>query len=320
MGNKTNLDKFMEIEQMMNEAQSLMSSYLEDLEERYHAMKQYRSNLSSLAHALTRINHRIKNRSGELDDDDDVLLVVNSAIKKIDEHIESLEEESLYTHNSKALEQLQTAKECLTGNLKMNKVSQAWQLLRLNKIEIEEIEVILDLLDAMEEDNEDVIEVISKNINNFQNEYLSNFKVYRISREESDDMYRDIDVIAGDLEDANFYTEAEMLNEVKPYREDTRVDRPNAQPLLDILIPIRSAGLKYFQSNNRKSESYSLNVKFADEISFTRKALLENREYVGTENAFNKLNSAYSELSSYMYERYHQLGGTPENYHGHDDR
>ncbi|MDN5191691.1 hypothetical protein QWY52_14155, partial [Staphylococcus aureus] len=86
------------------------------------------------------------------------------------------------------------------------------------------------------------------------------------------------------------------------------------------LNPIKSAGLEYFQSRNKNSQSYDLNVAFAKEVAYTRRALLEDREYIGTRNAFSRLNTAFEELSSYMYERFHQLGGTPENYHGHENR
>ncbi|KIX91220.1 hypothetical protein TP70_03540, partial [Staphylococcus microti] len=95
---------------------------------------------------------------------------------------------------------------------------------------------------------------------------------------------------------------------------------PDPQPLLEILTPIKSAGLEYFQSGNKNSQSYELNVVFSKALAFMRRALLEGREYVGTRNAFNRLNRAFEELSNYMYERFHQLGGKPQNYHGHDNR
>ncbi|HGO4018600.1 TPA: hypothetical protein ACK1AU_002714 [Staphylococcus aureus] len=111
-----------------------------------------------------------------------------------------------------------------------------------------------------------------------------------------------------------------MLLEASPIIVEDRVKRPDAEPLLDLLTPIKSAGLEYFQSRNKNSHSYELSAAFAKELSYVRRALLEKREFIGTNNAFNRIKIAFDELSGYMYERFHQLGGLPENYHGHDNR
>ena len=99
-----------------------------------------------------------------------------------------------------------------------------------------------------------------------------------------------------------------------------RVKRPGREPLLKVLKPIKSSDLLYFQSKNKNSESYDLNSKFAEELAYCRRALLEDREYVGTSNAFDRVTTDFDELKDYMYDRYHQLGGAPVNYHGHDGR
>ena len=117
-----------------------------------------------------------------------------------------------------------------------------------------------------------------------------------------------------------FNKESEMLLEASPIIVEDRVKRPDAEPLLDLLTPIKSAGLEYFQSRNKNSHSYELSAAFAKELAYVRRALLEKREFIGTNNAFNRIKIAFDELSGYMYERFHQLGGLPENYHGHDNR
>ena len=131
---------------------------------------------------------------------------------------------------------------------------------------------------------------------------------------------KEVDEVISELEDSGYIQEAESLTDARPSIAEERGKRPDPQPLLDLLNPIKSAGLEYFQSKNRNSASYDLNVAFAKEVAYTRRALLEDREYIGTRNAFNRLNTAFEELSGYMYERFYQLGGTPVNYHGHDDR
>ncbi|HDE6301444.1 TPA: hypothetical protein PDR50_002939 [Staphylococcus aureus] len=178
----------------------------------------------------------------------------------------------------------------------------------------------MELVEAMGSGNKDVKQSIISQISRVRSEYISSFVTYRQALEQGEDVRQEIEYIIGDLEDAGFAKEADELTDAKPDIAEERGKRPNPEPLLDLLNPIKSAGLEYFQSKNRQSESYDLNVAFAKEVAYTRRALLENREYIGTRNAFNRLKSTFQELSSYMYERFYQLGGQPKNYHGHEDR
>ncbi|MCO4342157.1 hypothetical protein MTR02_12195, partial [Staphylococcus agnetis] len=86
-----------------------------------------------------------------------------------------------------------------------------------------------------------------------------------------------------------------MLLEASPIIVEDRVKRPDAEPLLDLLTPIKSAGLEYFQSGNKNSHSYDLSTAFAKKLAYVRRALLENREFIGTSNAFNRMNVAFDE-------------------------
>ncbi|HDE6300885.1 TPA: hypothetical protein PDR50_002317, partial [Staphylococcus aureus] len=52
---KSNLDKFLVIEQMMDEAESLMEPYLSSLEDRYEYMNVLRREYSNLSHTIGRI-------------------------------------------------------------------------------------------------------------------------------------------------------------------------------------------------------------------------------------------------------------------------
>lgn len=254
----TNLDKFLVIEQMMDEAQGLMEPYLSSLEQRYEYMNVLRKEYSNLSHTLGKIQQRVIKQGDKLEVDADVKNVAQSARDRIDEHIEAIEE--------------------------------------------------------------DKAESIVKKIEKLRSDYTSGFVRYREALEQGEDVQKEVDNVIGDLEDSGYIQEAESLTDARPSIAEERGLRPDAQPLLDLLNPIKSAGLEYFQSRNRNSASYDLNVAFAKEVAYTRRALLEDREYIGTRNAFNRLNTAFEELSGYMYDRFYQLGGTPVNYHGHDDR
>ncbi|HHU5551284.1 TPA: hypothetical protein ACUIEP_002728 [Staphylococcus aureus] len=316
----TNLDKFLTIEQMMNEAQGLMEPYLSSLEARYEYMNVLRQEYSNLSHALGKVQQRVLKQGDKLDIDADVKNVAKSARDRIDEHIEAIEEDLDDDDSQPSVNQLKRARENLEGDLNEDSIGEAWRLLKVRKIEIEELNVLMDLIDAMEDGQQDTAESIVKKIDRLRSDYTSGFVRYREALEQGEDVQKEVDEVIADLEDGGYAKEVEILTDARPSIAEERGLRPDPQPLLDLLNPIKSAGLEYFQSRNKNSQSYDLNVAFAKEVAYTRRALLEDREYIGTRNAFSRLNTAFEELSSYMYERFHQLGGTPENYHGHENR
>ncbi|HAR5548098.1 TPA: hypothetical protein I1T43_002882, partial [Staphylococcus aureus] len=222
--------------------------------------------------------------------------------------------------NQPSVNQLKRARENLEGDLNEDSIGEAWRLLKVRRIEIEELNVLMDLIDAMEDGQQDTAESIVKNIDKLRSDYTSGFVRYREALEQGADIQKEVDEVIADLEDGGYVKEVEILTDARPSIVEERGLRPDPQPLLELLNPIKSAGLEYFQSRNKNSLSYDLNVAFAKEVAYTRRALLEDREYIGTRNAFSRLNTAFEELSSYMYDRFHQLGGTPENYHGHENR
>ncbi|WP_193018633.1 hypothetical protein [Staphylococcus equorum] len=318
---KTNYDKFLKIETMMDEARELMQPYEDALKERYDYMNELRREYSNLSHALGRIEQSLQKQSNELEEDEDVKTVVKAANDKLSTHIEAIEEDNQYGERNDAVKQLKRAKEQLEGKVDVGNIETAWRITKARGIDIEEINVLMDLMDAMKSNKQDdVIQSVISKIVNVQNEYVSSFVTYRNSYDEEIDVASIIASIINELEDGGYEKEAQTLEDAKPSTTEARGKRPNPEPLLDILKPIKSAELLYFQSNNKKSESYSLNKAFAYEVGYTRRALLEDREYKGTESAFDRLNTAYDNLSGYMYERFYQLGGDPKNYHGHDDR
>lgn len=320
MANKSNLKKFEEIEDMMDKAKELMQPYEDALKERYDYMNELRREYSNLSHTLGRIEQSLNKQSNELEEDEDIKNVVKAALNKLDTQIEAIEEENQYGEQNDAVKQLKRAREQLEGKIDEGNISTAWRIVKARNVNIEEIDVLMDLMDAMKGKGEDVKKAIISRINSVQSEYTTSFVTFRNAYDEGVDVSKVISGIISELEDAGYTQEAQSLEEAKPSTTEERGLRPDPQPLLDILTPIRSAGLKYFQSNNNKSESYSLNINFANEVRYTRRALLEDREYVGTNNAFDRLITAFDELSDYMYDRFYQLGGNPENYHGHENR
>lgn len=322
MEKRSNLKKFEDIETMMDKAKELMPTYENSLKERYDYMNELRREYSNLKHTLGKTVQSLNKRSNELEEDEDIKNVVKAALSKLETQIEALQEENQYGEHNDAVKQLERAREQLEGKIDESNLMSAWRIVKARGINIEEIDVLMDLMDAMKGKGkgEDVKKSIISRINSVQSEYASSFVTFRKAYDEGEDVPQMIGNIIGELEDAGYSQEAQMLEDAKPSTTEERGLRPDPEPLLNILKPIRSEGLKYFQSGNNKSESYDLNITFANEVRNTRRALLEDREYVGTNSAFTRLEAAFDELSDYMYDKFYQLGGKPHNYHGHEKR
>ncbi|ELP8663706.1 hypothetical protein QTV19_002629, partial [Staphylococcus pseudintermedius] len=206
---KTNLDKFLAIEEMMSEVQSLMTVYLNTLHERYDYMVVLRREYTSLSHTLAKVQQRVIKQGDKLEIDADVKNVAQSAIERIDERIEAIEED-LYDEDSQPIiKQLKQARENLDGNLDEDSIGAAWKLLKVRKIEIEELNVLMDLIDAMEEGKQDASESIVKKIDRLRSEYISGFVRYREALEQGEDVQKEVDEVTGDLEDGGYVREAE---------------------------------------------------------------------------------------------------------------
>lgn len=318
----SNLDKFKRIENVMTEVQGEMEAYLKVLLERHEYMNTYRKEYKKLKRTVSDIKNELKSNESA---NEEINALVKSARNKVERNIEELKKDreiDLEGGYDIAIKSMTDVNVLLEGSPKLDKIEDAKLLLQKNNVEIPEINVLLeDYANELRSSNkEDVKRSVIKLLDNADSEYLDSFKGYREACEESEDVYESFSDIVDVLLELGFLIEAEELTEALPDIEETRRTRPNPEPLLNMLVPVKSAGLQYFPSRNRQSDSYDLNVAFAKEVAYARRALLEDREYIGTKNAFDRVNKAFEDLSSYMYERFYQLGGTPKNYHGHDDR
>lgn len=318
----SNLDKFKDIENMMNEVQSEMESYLKVLLERHEYMNTYRKEYKKLKRSVSVIKAKLRKKQGS---NEEIKVLLKSARNKIEHNIEEAKTEreiDLEGGYDVMIKSLTMVKGFLEGNPKLDSIEDARLLLQKHNVDIPEINVLSEdySKDLNSSNQEDVKENVIKLLNSADSDFLNSFKDYREACEESEDVYETFNDLVDVLLELGYLEEAEELTESLPDIEETRRTRPNPEPLLNMLVPIKSAGLQYFPSKNKQSESYDLNLMFAKEIAYTRRALLEDREYIGTKNAFDRVNKAFEDLSEYMYERFYQLGGTPKNYHGHDDR
>src|SRR5699024_6301172 len=170
---KSNLDKFLEIESMMDEAKALMIPYEEALEERYEYMNDLRREYSNLSHTLGRIEQSIRKQSNDLEEDKDVKTVVKASLTKLDGHIEALEEENQYGEQNDAVKQLKRAIKQLDVKVNEDNIATAWRNDKDRNINIEEIDELIDLMDAIKHNGQESKEEIIRRINGVQNSYVS---------------------------------------------------------------------------------------------------------------------------------------------------
>lgn len=312
----TNLDKFEDIEKMMNKAKSEMETFLSALSERQDYMASYRKEFRKINEVMSTCKSSIEKAKSNNEEIEQHLKSVNS---KIDRQISSVKaEKEYYTDGSQdnVIKYLENAKEILNKKrLKADDLEEAQIYLNKSRTNIKGIE---DL--GSQRASNDKLDKLLTLIKATESDYLSGFKAYKSACENSEEVFEAFDDIVGVLLEYRFVDEANELISALPNIEDTRRQRPDPEPLLTILVPIRSNDLEYWQSNFNNSFAHKHNIDFADEVAYTRRALLEKREFKGTESAFKRLWEAYDKLKDYMDKRYHQRGGTPHNYHGHENR
>lgn len=309
----TNLDKWYKIEKMMSDAEGHMSSYLNVLSERHEYMTLYRKEFRKLNEAVSRVKDTVLKKIDENLEQQNAIKRIRS---KVNERIEVIEEEYLTEGNGdNVIKDLQRVSDILEiKKLKEGDLEEVQAILKKRNIDIKGLEDLTLTVDNS------LLEQLLVLIKAAESDYLNSFKNYKRACEHSDEVFDAFDDIVGVLLEYRFAEEANNLINALPDIEDSRKKRPDPELLLEILVPIKSSGLEYWKSNYKNSYAHDYNIAFAKEIAYARRALLEQREFRGTQSAFNRLDDAYTDLKNYMYSRYHELGGTPYNYHGHQDR
>lgn len=304
----------------MTEVDSLKSAYIKDLQERYEYMSEYRREYKKLVRAVNDIKNML-NKEDEKQEENEVLK--KAARKKLQRYIEAYEEQEELNPDAdykKRIEALNEALNALKTQVKLSTLEDIQSDLSRIRISITEIDALIELNDRKDSARQEQKQQIKKLIDMAESDYLTSFKVYRKACEHQEGVYEVFNDVFSVLAQLGYDNEAGIMADALPDLEEARKQRPDPTELLEVLKPIKSAKLEYWQSKRSNAHAYEYNILFAKEVAYTRRALLEDREYMGTRNAFNRLESAYKSLESYMYERYHELGGIPYNYHGHLDR
>lgn len=177
---------------------------------------------------------------------------------------------------------------------------------------------LANISQLLDENNEKT--AIKREFNTLFTERYEQFADYALNREGKNDIYRKTNSFAEKIKKLGYENESERLKQALSDMTKEKKKRPSTKRLLNVLKPVKSNRLDYFESGNYNSHSYSLNVAYSDAIAYARRAILEERGYQGTYNAFSDLIQAYDDLANYMYDRFYQIGGTPYNYHGHENR
>lgn len=317
---KTNLAKFEEIQKMMEDFNEVSNEYEKTLQLRHEYMSEYRNEYTKLVRTVNDLKEQLYKR---LNNDEEIKEAANEAVKACKKQIErytELSQEEAYNNYQKEISALEYALNTIKKKIDKRQIENVINELEACKVEMNEMYDLLELIKGKNGAEEEKIKSIIMIINAAEEDYLSGFKAYRIACENKDEVFETFDDIFNLLLNLGYEYEASILARGLPDLDEERKERPDPEELLNILKPIKSAGLEYWQSNNNNSFAYDYNIAFAKEVHYTRRALLEDREYIGTRNAFGRLRTAYGNLEAYMEERYSQLGGNPYNPHGHLDR
>lgn len=319
---KSNLDKFREIEKMMDQFLILESDYLNKLQERYDYMSEYRAEYNKLKRSVISAKSDLESKETIKISSDEKNSLIEMIKRKLHKQIERYMESEEYEMSIKSKQTINVLNDALNTlrkgvtNKRLEHMNE--ELIDINVFIVE----IENLIVAISKEN-----VSRKNIKEAINllevaysEYLSTFREYRLACENRDGIVETFEDIHKVLTGLGFESEATRLRKALPDYNDQKRMRPNADELLEIIKPFKSNDLVYWQSNNNNSGAYGYNKQLSKSISKTRATLLRNAEYKGTEKAFKELKTDYFNLKSYMEEKYYQLGGTPNNFHGHDKR
>lgn len=314
----TNLDKFYAIQRIMEEVEALKEPYLKALRDRYEFMSEYRREYRKLVRALNDIKSSLKKDDATAEEIEILKKSARISLRKQIEAFEEQKEADPYNDYDKRINAVYEAIDSLNkDNLKG--IEDVRSDLSRNNVQVKEIDALTEYTEDSGSQSEQKAKVLEL-INIAEADYLSGFKTYREACENEEGVTEMFDDIFSVLAQLGYDLEASIMADALPDLEESRKNRPDPEPLLEVLKPVKSANLEYWQTKRRKAVAYQYNMAYAKEVAYTRRALLENREYIGTRNAFDRLYNAYEELSGYMHERYHELGGTPYNYHGHMDR
>lgn len=322
MMGKTNLKKYEEIEEMMNQFYELESDYLNKLKERYDYMSEYRAEYNKLKRAVFSVKSDLEGKTTSNYSAEEINARLESVKATLNKKLQRYLEAEEYETSHKAKQVISTLNESynsLKKKVTKKRLENVYSDLIGSGIYVEELETLVNLYSRDKTEKKKLENVINL-LDMAYSEYLSTFKEYRIACENKDDMIGTFSDIHKVLVGLDFDAEAAKLKATLPDYDDQTRQRPDEQELLELLVPFKSNELVYWQSNNNKSNAYYYNAKLAKSISKTRATLLRKAEFKGTENAFKELKEDYEALKSYMEAKYYQLGGKPHNFHGHENR
>lgn len=157
------------------------------------------------------------------------------------------------------------------------------------------------------------LKVISIELKQAVQEHMKGFKKF-FEDGNADQLRSIVSSISSELAAFNLDEEASKLNEaLNSLNLNSEPSRPNPEELIDILHETRSP-VMYISRGYTVLEYVKPVYK---SMNYFQRSLREGREYVGTKNSWDKYISDLNSLEEYYYTHYVQVGGKPRNYHGH---
>ncbi|MBC1342349.1 hypothetical protein [Listeria welshimeri] len=314
---KTNLAKFEDIEQMMNEVIEAKNVYLEALEKRNKYTKEMRSKYMLLSNRYTsvfKLLTELKNKK-ELKEKEDKILE-----KELDKVLYNLNERLAENFNLEIKKDIIFIKKIREEKLNIDTILSVKPIIskyNLNKAVFDRY--LKDYSSSYDEDLISILNLWCTEAKKTIDIGFRNFKDNFHDKTELNLITKEIINITEPVKDKEIRKVYKLINPILINAKIEETRRPDNKYLLSKIQPIRSSGNMFFKAKNT-SKSQILCENFALSVAKVRRVLLEENEYKSVNNAFNKLDESFQEFLNYMNERYYQRGGTPENYHGHDSR
>lgn len=304
-----NNEKIQNLLAITDEIDPLMQKYLDGLKRRYEWSQSARAEYNRIRKDVTNIANELQRYSKKGQRVEDTLNNLALSVRNEASSLNDIYIDEVDTKGERGLEELSELRmsdftvdyaETMHSYIKKNVPIKKGRLLALLRKRVN--------VKTIDTEKFEVAKKIGRQLEEVANEYLK--KGYK--HFSSSEFAANIAPIVRKLQANDFSEEASQLQQTNLMLPE-EPERPNNQEIIEILHKARSPAM--YISQGYTSPMFVRPVY--KDMNYFQRALRENREYVGTENAYTRLKLSLSDLYEYYTAFYVQAGGTPRNYHGH---
>ncbi|EFO69857.1 hypothetical protein ABVC40_00345 [Lactobacillus iners] len=307
-----NNEKILNIFRLRNEIEAEANSYLEQLKTRYEWSTDARKQFYQGRRAINDVKHELsiigRKRAREAIRYENYISKLKSEASRLnDKH------QDLYAKEDPYLSELSLINSYIDKSYIDSVNSYLQNNLRI--LGVKNIQGILEIIREIGIPNLESVSAINKNtgyLDAIIESEMCGYKLFFMS-DNLNSFETDISIVAENLVNIELDEYADRLNEIKT---SLVIRQEPARPISDKL----EAYIDELRSKNVVLDSGYTAPEFTlpvyNSAKYLKRALREDREYKGTENALNRFLGTVDLLDMYYHTFYVQGGGTPRNYHG----